>query len=162
VLTSFSHFGFWNCVDAYLLFFIPFKTLANILISFLDSRCLCASWEFNCEKAYVFNDSFLITFTSDDEERRYGFVLSYVERKYNTTEEQTSMTTTHPATDVQTYRQTRPLVWQPQEWRRHQIPFQCRKHLQFTRQLLWRLHQQQLWQIRQLIYTIFVYIYFVT
>jgi hypothetical protein len=102
VLTSFSDFGFWNCVDAYLLFFIPFKTLANILISFLDSRRVCASWEFNCEKAYVFNDSFLITFTSDDEERRYGFVLSYVERKYNTTEEQTSITTIYPATDVQT------------------------------------------------------------
>ena len=102
VLTSFSDFGFWNCVDAYLLFFIPFKAFANILISFLDSRRLCAYWEFNFEQAYVFNDFCLITFTSDDKERKCGFVLSYVERKYNTTEEQTSMTTTYPATDVQT------------------------------------------------------------
>jgi hypothetical protein len=42
----------------------------------------------------------MITFTSDDQERKHGFVLSYVERKYNATEEQTSMTTTYPATDV--------------------------------------------------------------
>ena len=102
VLTSFSDFGFWNCVDAYLLFFFPFKSFANILISFLDSRRLCTSWEFNFEKAYVFNDSFLITLTSDNMQSEHGFVLSYVERKYNTTEEQTSMTTTYPATDVQT------------------------------------------------------------
>jgi hypothetical protein len=48
------------------------------------------------------NCSILITFTSDDQERKHGFVLSYVERKYNASEEQTSMTTTYPATDVPT------------------------------------------------------------
>lgn len=32
----------------------------------------------------------------------HGFVLSYVERKDNTTEEQTSMTTKSPSTDVHT------------------------------------------------------------
>ena len=78
------------------------KNSSNIFVSFLDSGRLCASWEFNFDKAYVFNDSFLITFTSDDQERKHGFVLSYVERKYNTTEEQTYITTTYPATDVQT------------------------------------------------------------
>ena len=70
------------------------------MISFLDSERLCAFWEFNFDNSYVFNDSILITFTSDDQERKHGFVLSYVERKYNATEEQTSMTTTYPATDV--------------------------------------------------------------
>jgi hypothetical protein len=39
------------------------------------------------DNSYVFNDSILITFTSDDQERKHGFVLSYVERKYNATEE---------------------------------------------------------------------------
>ena len=72
------------------------------MISFSDSGRLCASWEFNFDKTYVFNDSFLITFTSDYQEQRHGFVLSYVERKYNATEEQTSMTTTEASTKYQT------------------------------------------------------------
>jgi hypothetical protein len=40
---------------------------------------------------YVFNDSFLITFTSYNVQSEHGFVLSYVARYDNTTEAQTSM-----------------------------------------------------------------------
>lgn len=40
---------------------------------------------------YVFNDSFLITFTSDNKQPEHGFVLSYVARYDNTTEAPTSM-----------------------------------------------------------------------
>ena len=72
------------------------------MISFLESGHLCASWEFNIDMTYVFNDSFLITFTSDNSQSEHGFVLSYVARYDNTTDEQTSMTTTYPETDVQT------------------------------------------------------------
>lgn len=61
------------------------------MISFLDSKRLCADWEYNIDTTYVFNDSFLITFKSDDQAEKRGFVLSYVESKYNTTEEQTSI-----------------------------------------------------------------------
>jgi len=97
-LASFSDFGLWVW-ELWGFFFIPFKALAhkkyvyvsNILISILDSGHLCAYWDFNIDKTYVFNDSFLITFKSDDQQSEHGFVLSYVERKDNTTEEQTSI-----------------------------------------------------------------------
>ena len=61
------------------------------MISFLDSKRLCADWEYNIDTTYVFNDSFLITFKSDDQVEKRGFVLSYVESKDNTTKEQTSI-----------------------------------------------------------------------
>ena len=74
--------------------------VSYILISILESGPLCAYWNFSIDNTYVFNDSFLITFLSDGIEEHRGFVLSYVERKDNTTEAHTSMkpeveTTTH-------------------------------------------------------------------
>ena len=74
--------------------------VSYILISILESGHLCGYWDFSVDNTYVFNDSFLITFLTDNDLQRRGFVLSYVERKDNTTEAQTSMkpeveTTTH-------------------------------------------------------------------
>ena len=68
-----------------------YSYVSSILISFIDSGRLCANWEFNIDMTYFFNDSFLITFTSDNMQPEHGFVLSYVARYDNTTEAQTSM-----------------------------------------------------------------------